>query len=78
MPRPKIPQIAQGQYGLLLTARTGANYLGISRSTFYEVSRAEGFPAPVEVPGETGLRWRREELRAWVRSLPSRSREVAA
>lgn len=62
---------------MLLGARRAAAYLDLSSRSFYELSKSEGFPAPVAVPGMPALRWRREDLRAWVRALPQTSRRVA-
>lgn len=58
------------QFALLLTRDGAARYVGVATSTLYEIEAADPtFPAPVHVPGTRTLWFRREDLRAWVRSL---------
>lgn len=68
-------------FGLLLTATRAAVYIGVATSTFHLLKNAEGFPAPVPVPGRAAdsvrSLYRREDLRAWVRSLAAQRRTVS-
>ena len=50
---------------LLLTADQTATLLGVGRSTFYRLHSSGRVPLPIRLGGS--VRWRAEELRAWVR-----------
>lgn len=69
---------AVGFFPLLLTAGAAARYLGISGALFYEAVEADpAFPKPVLVPSRKGRsrrKYRREDLRAWVRGLAATER----
>jgi hypothetical protein len=59
-------------FGLLLTFREAALYLGVSETRLRDVRELAGaaFPAPVQLPGANPLDlYRREDVEAWVRSL---------
>jgi hypothetical protein len=59
-------------FGLLLTFRESALYLGVSETRLRAVRELLGdlFPAPVKLPGENPLDlYRREDVETWVRSL---------
>jgi hypothetical protein len=60
-------------FPLLLTQQAAARYLGISGALFYEAAEADpSFPQPVLVPSRKGRsrrKYRREDLRTWVRGL---------
>ena len=57
----------------LLTADGAAQVLGLSRSAFYRLHSSGRVPQPVRLGG--AVRWRAEELRAWVRAAcPPRAR----
>ena len=47
---------------LLLNDATAAEWLGISRATFWRRVRDKTFPEPIRIGGAT--RWRRDELLA--------------
>lgn len=47
---------------LLLTDVSAAEWLGISRATFWRRVKDQTFPAPIRIGGAT--RWRRDELLA--------------
>ena len=58
---------------LLLTASEAARWLGISRAHFYRMHNAGKIPLPVRLGGS--VRWRVDELRAWVAAgMPHRGR----
>ncbi len=54
---------------ILVDAADGARLLGISERRFHELRRAPGFPAAI-VLGVRSVRWLREELADYARSLP--------
>lgn len=76
--QPKAPE-PQQHFGLLLSSKRAALYLGVSTSEFQLLRHAEGFPAPVPVPGRGAdsvtRRYRREDLRDWTRSLKAEGRQ---
>jgi predicted DNA-binding transcriptional regulator AlpA len=54
---------------ILVDAADGARLLQISERRFHELRREPGFPAAV-VLGVRSVRWLREELAEYARSLP--------
>lgn len=57
----------------LLTGAKAAAMLGISRAHFYRMHKAGRIPQPVRLGGS--VRWRVDELRAWIAAgMPSRQR----
>ena len=67
-------------FGLLLTFRDTALYLGVSETRLREVRElaGEGFPSPVKLPGDNPLDlYRREDIESWVRSLRPVERQRA-
>lgn len=50
---------------LLLEVREAAALVGVSRSTFWKLHSSGRVPLPVRLGGRV-VRWRREELQAWV------------
>jgi len=54
---------------ILVDAVEGARLLGISERRFHELRREPGFPAGVAL-GVRSVRWLREELVDYARSLP--------
>lgn len=58
----------------LWTAEQVADYLGIARRTFYEVSAQRDFPKPTRITdaagrsGPTNKRWFAEDIEDWLRS----------
>ena len=58
---------------LLLTANEAAVLLGISRSNLYRLNSSGRLPLPVRLGAS--VRWRRDELAAWVDAgCPPRTR----
>ena len=58
---------------LLMTAEDAASQLSISKAHFYRMHNAGKIPLPVRLGG--AVRWRVEELRAWIAAgMPSRQR----
>ena len=47
---------------------------GISKALVYDKIRQGTFPKPLRV-GSRGARWREDEIRAWIESLPLASEE---
>ena len=63
-PRPALP--------LLIDARAVGAMLGVNEATVWKYDREATLPRSVEISGER--RWRRKEIRAWVREgCPSRA-----
>jgi predicted DNA-binding transcriptional regulator AlpA len=56
-------------YPLLLSAPQGARLLGCSERKYHELRRGPGFPAAVLL-GARCVRWHRDELAAYAKSLP--------
>lgn len=57
----------------LLTARQVAGLLQVQRETVSRWLAAGRLPAPLNLAGGRYLRWRREDIEAWVRAgCPSR------
>ena len=54
---------------VLLSAPQGAELLGISERRFHELRREPGFPAAVLLSVRC-VRWHRDELAAYAKSLP--------
>jgi predicted DNA-binding transcriptional regulator AlpA len=54
---------------VLLSAPQAAQLLGISERRFHELRREPGFPAAVLL-GARCVRWHRDELAAYAKSLP--------
>ncbi len=61
------PAAPEPRAASLLRPRDASEYLSVGVSTFYRLRRAPGFPSPVEVPGLSAPRYRREDIDAWVR-----------
>lgn len=58
---------------LLLTAADAAALLSVSKAHWYRMHNAGRIPLPVRLGG--AVRWRTDELRAWVAAgLPNRQR----
>ncbi|MBE7462976.1 MAG: AlpA family phage regulatory protein [Planctomycetes bacterium] len=58
---------------LLLGAKTAAELVGVSESTFWKLHSQGRIPNPMRLGGRV-VRWRRCELSAWVRAgCPSRA-----
>ncbi len=55
---------------LLLTADEGAIFLGVSERLFHELRRTPDFPKAV-VLSQRAVRWKRDELAAYVEKLPT-------
>lgn len=53
----------------LLTRRATAKLVGLSPRTIGRLSHRGTFPAPVQVPGLNGRRYRTSEVVAWVAQL---------
>jgi predicted DNA-binding transcriptional regulator AlpA len=53
---------------LLLTAVQAAALCGVSEATWYRMASARRCPAPVRLTARGCVRWRVEELRAWIGS----------
>lgn len=53
---------------LLLSAKIASSMVGVSLRMFHELRRRDGFPKPV-VLGPRAVRWKRQEIEAWVTSL---------
>lgn len=53
---------------LILYPKQAAEYLGVGKTKFYELSRLKGFPAPKCPTGKRKF-YLREELEKWVKSL---------
>lgn len=59
---------------LLLDARAAAQLLAVSESTLWKLHSSGRIPNPMRLGGRV-VRWRREELEAWVRAgCPPRER----
>lgn len=57
----------------LLTAEQAWTLCGLSKSAWYKYHSAGKIPAPVRIGG--ALRWRRDELLAWINAgCPSRTK----
>lgn len=57
----------------LVRGREAAAMLGVSRAHFYRMHKAGRVPLPVKLGG--AVRWRIEELRAWIAAgMPNRQR----
>mgnify|MGYP006276843971 CR=1 FL=1 len=61
---------------LLLNDKQAANWLGISRATFWRRVADGTFPRPIRIGGAT--RWRRDELMAAIERETVAQRETAA
>lgn len=60
----------------LLTSTDAAELLGVSRSHFYRMHRAECVPPPVRLGGV--VRWRLSELKDWIDAgMPDRPAWIA-
>jgi len=53
---------------LLVPASVGAKIIGVSERTFHAFRKREDFPKPI-VLGPRAVRWRRQEIEAWVAGL---------
>jgi predicted DNA-binding transcriptional regulator AlpA len=60
------PEMANEDSALLLTSRQAARACGMSRSSWYKLYSTGKVPRPVKI-GKLA-RWRREELRDWVKA----------
>ena len=49
---------------------------GLSRSAIYALIAKQSFPRPVQI-ARKAVRWRRDELSAWIDSLPRGGRRDA-
>ncbi|MCE9635768.1 MAG: helix-turn-helix domain-containing protein [Planctomycetes bacterium] len=69
-PRARIPEAA---LPLLLDATEAADFLGVSRSSFYRLDLSGVVPSPIRL--SKFRRWSRPELRRWVEAgCPPRDR----
>lgn len=57
-----MPGIAQNS--LLINANELGKLLGLGRTKVYEMKKSGQLPCPVKIGGS--VRWRREEVEAWV------------
>lgn len=57
---------ASGQPLLLLSAETLAEHLGFSARTIWRLRSAGKLPQPVRIGGS--VRWRAEDIEAWIRA----------
>jgi predicted DNA-binding transcriptional regulator AlpA len=55
---------------LLVSAHQAARIIGISERTLHNFRKREDFPKPI-VLGPRTVRWRRQEIEAWIASLPA-------
>lgn len=55
----------------LLTGRQAQELLGVSRTSLFRMSRDGRIPRPCEL-GNGKIRWREDEIREWLKKLPSR------
>ena len=55
---------------MLLSADAGADFIGVSERLFHELRREPDFPRAVVV-SKRCVRWKREELAAYVEKLPT-------
>jgi excisionase family DNA binding protein len=62
-PSPKDPRHTRRK-SLLLRVLQAAEFLGVSRATFYRLDRSGLVPAPIRLGGSR--RWHREHLRSWM------------
>ena len=69
-PRPLIPVV-------LWTLQEVMRVTSLSRSTIYARMAAGEFPRPIRV-GARGVRWRADEIMAWIDSRPRAGSEGSA
>ncbi len=51
----------------------------LSRATIYRRMALGAFPAPVRIPGSTAVRWRADEIDAWIAACaPERDTQGSA
>ncbi len=62
---------------VLLTLREVIRMTSLSRSTIYTQVASRAFPRPIRV-GARGVRWRADEIQAWIDSRPRAGSEGAA
>jgi prophage regulatory protein len=55
----------------LITGKQIGALFGLSRTSIYRMTRDGRFPAPCDI-GNGKIRWREDEVRDWLRKLPSR------
>jgi len=70
-PAPNAPDypVILSAYPVLVSAPQGAQLLGCSERKYHELRREPGFPAAVLL-GARCVRWHRDELAAYAKSLP--------
>lgn len=61
----------------LLTRGEVLARVGLSTSTIYEMMRRGAFPRPLRV-GQRAVRWRSDEIDAWIADLPRGGGEMEA
>jgi len=59
---------------LLISAASAAQIMGISKRMLHYLRKREDFPKPI-VLGPRAVRWRRQEIEAWVAGLAVESRQ---
>ena len=62
---------------LLLTGQTVQKMIGVSRVTLWRLSKAGEFPQAIRV-GTRAVRWRADEIEAWISSRPRATGATAA
>ena len=60
----------------LLTRSDLEKILGLKKSAIYVAMRERGFPAPIQL-SKKAVRWRRDEVEAWIASRPRATGERA-